>query len=930
MNKKKKPQIKESLIEVEEIKINSSVCESSMNAEENPSELLSPDSTTVTKTVSNYTPSSTDESPSGSNGENTCEKSVNYDPYDITLALEESEPIKSFRAIDSSKTFCQPNSSQVVASYPGKMIEKTQSSPTEMACSTSIHSHNQSNRLSSRLSPTSTGATSSNCISSNNGNSKNNRSRSNSIIDQQKSLQLACNSQPTSNEDNILPKNTYSNRQLNAGSQSVSVGSMSLPRSQQHSYSRQSQHIAQPSLSPVSMPSPISNISTAVEPETNSSVSQNVISNSSAQIASPCTSEQNNYSSPNSLRYSAESLFNTSTKLNTAPPKSHPQPLNQTLIPQDSSNIISNSIAGRNDNSRVDKTSYSSGSAFSSNNTHHIATSESDALNFANLGLTLTPTVPSNTFTDSSVCNSSTSFTFSLPNSNNTSLFPSHHFPFLHLHSLVTPQLLHGENNESSSNQQSQTFGLPSFGLNNQKNNNETESNIPHQNTSNEQNIICGSSSSSSTASSHLQSHNTFNFGLSNSLETCSISRSQPYTDGSNISLNTINLEKSSSNTISQSNDGSRTVSNQKHLPNISQSISLSNRNQQSSLNSVDCSSQITSSVSTYFSPMNYQSLHTPPLHHPPVTSNENSRANISRSFNANLPTSISNFGSSTPVFNSRFDSNQLLFHSQRDAATVSQNVNINPEISKSTSSQQQNTVSKAAKQQASQQTLSLSQSQLSQGSLSSHQSTPSSISDNNATLTLPQQIPNTSSTVLKSSDISTSFNSIFPPSRSQNGIGLNFQTGFGMNTVHNGPTNTPQIPPHSSAMPNLPHVPSLGLGNIFSDVNSTSQNEALNISPIKFPTNSILPPPQASIDPNSLQHHHQGGALYHNRSHPPPPPVIHNMSINSILSHNPHGFEPRGPVAQAINSTVTPSGFHGPSHSSFPIPPLNFSIHEH
>ncbi|KAL8624578.1 hypothetical protein ACOMHN_005879 [Nucella lapillus] len=109
------------------------------------------------------------------------------------------------------------------------------------------------------------------------------------------------------------------------------------------------------------------------------------------------------------------------------------------------------------------------------------------------------------------------------------------------------------------------------------------------------------------------------------------------------------------------------------------------------------------------------------------------------------------------------------------------------------------------------------------------------------------------------------------PPSHPQNGIGINFQPGFGMGSNHTGgPVTSVSV---------TSHVNNFSLGNIFSDVAGGSGGD----STIKFPNhaNSILhppappppppppPPPQASMDPGGIQHHqHQGSSLYHNRSH--------------------------------------------------------------
>ena len=181
-----------------------------------------------------------------------------------------------------------------------------------------------------------------------------------------------------------------------------------------------------------------------------------------------------------------------------------------------------------------------------------------------------------------------------------------------------------------------------------------------------------------------------------------------------------------------------------------------------------------------------------------------------------------------------------------------------------------------------------------------------------------------TSSQQHKNSDMTNPFNPpLFPPARGQNGFGLNFQPpGFGMNNAGNS-----QITPHSSAM-SMPHMSNFNFANIFTDMNNHSQNDSLNISPIKFPPGNLPLPPQAGMDHNSLQHHHQG-ALYHNRPHlPPHQPVLHNaMSINSILGQHPHGFESR-PMGPGLNSTPFPAHGHTPTFGMHP--PLNFSMHDH
>lgn len=163
-------------------------------------------------------------------------------------------------------------------------------------------------------------------------------------------------------------------------------------------------------------------------------------------------------------------------------------------------------------------------------------------------------------------------------------------------------------------------------------------------------------------------------------------------------------------------------------------------------------------------------------------------------------------------------------------------------------------------------------------------------------------RFPNSNTPVPKNSDIGAPFNPLFPPRGAQNGLGLNFQPGFGMNMnpLHSNHGNGPQLTPHTA-----PHMANFNLNNIFSD--GASQNESsLNISPIKFPHTNYQ-----GMDHNAMQHHHQ-----YNRGHPSV------MSINSILGPNHHGFDGR------MNTSMA-GPFHSHGHPSF-IPPLNFSMHDH
>ncbi|KAL4229396.1 hypothetical protein ACF0H5_012435 [Mactra antiquata] len=164
-------------------------------------------------------------------------------------------------------------------------------------------------------------------------------------------------------------------------------------------------------------------------------------------------------------------------------------------------------------------------------------------------------------------------------------------------------------------------------------------------------------------------------------------------------------------------------------------------------------------------------------------------------------------------------------------------------------------------------------------------------------------RFPNSSTPMPKTNDFSGPY--LFPRG-AQNGLGLNFQPGFGMNMnpLHGNHGNGPQLTPHTA-----PHMANFSLNNIITD--GAPQNESsLNISPIKFPhANSMLQ--HQGMDHNAMQHHHQ-----YNRGHPSV------MSINSILGPNHHGFDGR------MNTSMA-GPFHSHGHPSF-IPPLNFSMHDH
>ncbi|CAE1287788.1 unnamed protein product [Acanthosepion pharaonis] len=295
-----------------------------------------------------------------------------------------------------------------INSYSNKIVERAQTAAEEITCTTSIQVTNS--RASSQMLVTSPASTANNNVDNDN-TGENNQIKMTGIVEP-KQLHLHCDSQPTSNAaDDMLSKNTCSNQQMSTTSQTSSVNNLSSSQPQHPPCNLQSQQISTPS---ASLPSSVNSISTSVDPTEGNCI------NSSAQMAPPCTTEHNSYSSPNSLRYSAESLFNPSNKLTTQS-KSQLQSQAQIIIPHHTSNIT-NSIggealsttatlstaapvsssksrnsgiysaenfvqSGRNDTSRSDnKHSYSSAVFSSTNNTvHHLSTSESDSLSFSNL-----------------------------------------------------------------------------------------------------------------------------------------------------------------------------------------------------------------------------------------------------------------------------------------------------------------------------------------------------------------------------------------------------------------------------------------------------------------------------------------------------------------------------------------------------------------
>ncbi|XP_074652972.1 uncharacterized protein LOC141907271 [Tubulanus polymorphus] len=181
-----------------------------------------------------------------------------------------------------------------------------------------------------------------------------------------------------------------------------------------------------------------------------------------------------------------------------------------------------------------------------------------------------------------------------------------------------------------------------------------------------------------------------------------------------------------------------------------------------------------------------------------------------------------------------------------------------------------------------------------------------------------PRPLSNANSVQHKNSEMNMNppFNSLFQ-TRPQNGLGLNFQPGFGMNPMHPNHPNSPSIPPHSNSLSMPPHLSNFNL-NIFSDISNPGQPDSMNISPIKFPHGNPMIPPQPGMEHNALQHHHQG-AIYHNRSHPQ---MLHNMGLFG------HGHP------DLTGRSMGPAGiaqFHGHgSGPAFGMPGLNFNMHEH
>lgn len=204
-----------------------------------------------------------------------------------------------------------------------------------------------------------------------------------------------------------------------------------------------------------------------------------------------------------------------------------------------------------------------------------------------------------------------------------------------------------------------------------------------------------------------------------------------------------------------------------------------------------------------------------------------------------------------------------------------------------------------------------------------------------------------------KNADINPPFGQLFQRARPQNGLGLNFQPGFGMNSVHSSPHVSAgpaqMITPHSNSGSVVSHMTNSGSVvshmtnylNLFPDVSNGPGGptggqgpDSLNMSPIKFASahGNILGPPSGppggGLENPGLQPHPAGGAqIYHQHRGPhqmAAPNMLHNaMTINSLLSHNPHSFDPRQ-VAPPINGSMGPPFGSHPHHPSFSMP-LNF-----
>lgn len=170
---------------------------------------------------------------------------------------------------------------------------------------------------------------------------------------------------------------------------------------------------------------------------------------------------------------------------------------------------------------------------------------------------------------------------------------------------------------------------------------------------------------------------------------------------------------------------------------------------------------------------------------------------------------------------------------------------------------------------------------------------------------------------------ISHPFNSsLFSSSRAQNGLGINFQTGFGMDHVNSSHiTSSQMIIPHSSAISAHMH----GFG-FFPDISSSMvQRDALNNMPsMKFGRGPILSS-QETAEPGPLQHPQTvSNAMYTIRGQLPPSHMLHDMSFNTLLGHQHAAFDARS-IGSGMVHPPFGSHNHGPS---FGMGHLNFPVH--
>ena len=169
--------------------------------------------------------------------------------------------------------------------------------------------------------------------------------------------------------------------------------------------------------------------------------------------------------------------------------------------------------------------------------------------------------------------------------------------------------------------------------------------------------------------------------------------------------------------------------------------------------------------------------------------------------------------------------------------------------------------------------------------------------------------LPGSSPLQHKAADITNPF--MFPQSRTQHGgLGLNFQSSFGMGHMHTGHPS-PQLAAQTAMASHF------GFGNIFSEMNGCSQTDGLNLSPIKFPS-------QTPMDSSLLQHHQNSASLYSGRGQMPSTAMLQNAAAAMSLLGHPHsGFE------RSMPASAMPAHFASTAHPSFGMP-LNFAMHDH